>query len=418
MKSIRLRPGSNLCRTIKWHALAIILIGLASICFGQYKSRNSARKVFQLNEPKVTGPMSFEQVLDTQKSVFRFSGQPLDLSQIGQLAWAGQGIIDRQTGLRTAPSSGDIYPIELYFATKDGVLAYNPDNHTLEQTTDEDVRVALAAATSQPRAVADAGCNIIIAGSTRKAAVRYGKQARKYILLEAGRIAQNIRLQAMSLELASVPIAEFDIREVSSVCRLPKGSEPVYVMGVGYPVTEPLAGTEAAPTARRAALVVSAANFRDEELFETRLALNDAGVETIIASLRIGPVTGMLGGVAEAVVLLDGLRVDDFDAVVFIGGSGAVQYVSSPVALGLVREAADKGKILAAIGVAPVVLANAGVLTGVRATSILTERVKLQLAGADYTGMPVERDGPIITASDPEAANLFGKAIVDAISGR
>ena len=126
----------------------------------------------------------------------------------------------------------------------------------------------------------------------------------------------------------------------------------------------------------------------------------------------------MLGGVAEAVVLLDGLRVDDFDAVVFIGGSGAVQYVSSPVALGLVREAADKGKILAAIGVAPVVLANAGVLTGVRATSLLTERVKLQLAGADYTGMPVERDGPIITASDPEAANLFGKAIVDAISGR
>ena len=246
MKSIRLRPGSNLCRTIKWHALAIILIGLASICFGQYKSRNSARKVFQLNEPKVTGPMSFEQVLATQKSVFRFSGQPLDLSQIGQLAWAGQGIIDRQTGLRTAPSSGDIYPIELYFATKDGVLAYNPDNHTLEQTTDEDVRVALAAATSQPRAVADAGCNIIIAGSTRKAAVRYGKQARKYILLEAGRIAQNIRLQAMSLELASVPIAEFDIREVSSVCRLPKGSEPVYVMGVGYPVTEPLAGTDKA----------------------------------------------------------------------------------------------------------------------------------------------------------------------------
>ncbi|HUT28379.1 MAG TPA: DJ-1/PfpI family protein [Sedimentisphaerales bacterium] len=64
----------------------------------------------------------------------------------------------------------------------------------------------------------------------------------------------------------------------------------------------------------------------------------------------------MLGGVAEAVAPLNDLCVDDFNAIVFVGGSGAVKYINSPVALGMVREAADKGKILAAIGVAPLVL--------------------------------------------------------------
>ncbi|MHC4062693.1 MAG: DJ-1/PfpI family protein, partial [Planctomycetota bacterium] len=76
------------------------------------------------------------------------------------------------------------------------------------------------------------------------------------------------------------------------------------------------------------------------------------------------------------------------------------------------------GKVLAAICIAPVVLANAGLLNGVRATSFLSERETLQVAGAEFTGAPVERDGLIITASDPSAANLFGRAIADALGGR
>jgi protease I len=126
----------------------------------------------------------------------------------------------------------------------------------------------------------------------------------------------------------------------------------------------------------------------------------------------------MLGGTAEAELLVSDLRVDDFDAIVFVGGPGAREYVDSPVALDIVREAADKGKVLAAICIAPVVFANAGVLNGVRATSFPTERIRLQLAGAEFTGAPVERDGPIITASEPQVAALFGKAIVDTLTGR
>ena len=127
----------------------------------------------------------------------------------------------------------------------------------------------------------------------------------------------------------------------------------------------------------------------------------------------------MLGGVAEAKILVNQLRVDDFDAIIFIGGSGAAaEYFDNPVALNIAREAARKRKVLAAICIAPTVLANAGVLTGVRATSLLSERDRLVQAGAIYTGARVERDRFIITASDPAAAALFGQAIVDTLAGR
>ncbi|MHC4664354.1 MAG: DJ-1/PfpI family protein [Planctomycetota bacterium] len=397
--------------------LVIVLTGLAFVSFGQYGSRGSPRKVYQLTEPKLTGPVSFEQVLLKRRSVRTFTGLPLNLAQIGQLAWAGQGITDPERGFRTAPSAGATYPIELYFATKDGIFVYSPGDHSLEQTSDQDLRGRLATAVSEPEVVTEAACDIILAGSVRKLALKYGKQARRYLLLEAGHIAQNIQLQATSLELGSVSIAGFDIREVSKVCRLPKSLEPIYMICVGYPTEEALGGAEQVRQ-MRAAMIIAGGNFRDEELFETRLVLQDAGVETVVASSRTGPIKGMLGGVAEAVILVNELRVDDFDAIVFVGGPGATEYFDSPVALNIAREAAAKGKVLAAICIAPVVLANAGLLNGVRATAFLSERETLQVAGAEFTGAPVERDGLIITASDPSAANLFGRAIADTLSGR
>ena len=165
-------------------------------------------------------------------------------------------------------------------------------------------------------------------------------------------------------------------------------------------------------------MIIAPENFRDEELFETKQALNNARVETVIASTRTGIVTGMLGGRAEATVLLNNLRVDDYDAIIFVGGSGAKEYFNSRVALNIAREAVDKRKVLAAICIAPTVLANAGVLVGVRATSFLSERAKLQKAGAQYTGAPVERDGLIITASGPMASTQFGRAIADTLASR
>jgi protease I len=101
--------------------------------------------------------------------------------------------------------------------------------------------------------------------------------------------------------------------------------------------------------------------------------------------------------------------------VIFVGGPGAVDFVGNRTALNLVRQAFSQRKVIAGIGTAPTILANAGVLKGVRVTAFLSERVNLVQAGAVYTGNPVEKDGSIVTATGPVVANVFVRAIVDAL---
>jgi protease I len=151
------------------------------------------------------------------------------------------------------------------------------------------------------------------------------------------------------------------------------------------------------------------------ELFETQRILNEAGIETAIASSKIGPLRGVQGGLAASEITLDRVQVGDFDAVVFVGGPGAVVYFTDSAVLGIVREAAGGHKIIAAIDNAPAILANAGVLNGLKATGFLTQRELLRKSGANYTGAPVERDGSIITASAPAAVVPFARAIVGAL---
>ena len=398
--------------------LGIVLICFAALCLGQRRTR-SPQKIIRLTNPNLTGTVSFEEALAIRRSVRLFSSKPLESEHIGQLAWAGQGITDQQRGLRTAPSAGETYPIDLYFATQEGLFVYRPAEHSLEQTSDQDIRSGLAAAASMQESVATAACDIIVAGSVRKLTSQFRNKARTYMLLEAGHIAQNIQLQAVCLDLGSVTIGEFNTRDVSRACKLLRGLEPLYIICVGHPIEQAAAeALQEGTGTKRAALIVASQNFRDEELFETKRALDAAAVQTVIASTRIGIIRGALGNIAEANILVGQLRVDDYDAIIFIGGLGAVEYVTNPAALNLAREAVRKRKILAAISTAPTILANAGVLTGVRATSFLSERNTLILSGAVYTGIPVEQDRSIITGRDPAASILFGRAVADALASR
>ena len=114
-------------------------------------------------------------------------------------------------------------------------------------------------------------------------------------------------------------------------------------------------------------------------------------------------------------MLLGEIIVDDYDAVIFVGGVGAKEYFGDKTAWKIAKEAVEKDKVLAAICIAPAILANAGVLDGITVTSFKSERARLKEAGARYTSGSVERDGLIITANGTEASARFGKVIAEAI---
>ncbi len=169
---------------------------------------------------------------------------------------------------------------------------------------------------------------------------------------------------------------------------------------------------------KRVLMIIAPENFRDEELLHTKEELERAGVETIIASSKTGEAKGKLGARVTATLKLDQVKVDDYDAVVFVGGPGSAMYFDDKRALSIASEAFKKGKITSAICIASVTLANAGALKGKRATVWNGDYVKkIESKGATYTGKPVEVDGNVITANGPAAAREFGRAIAKAITG-
>src|SRR5437588_11818100 len=110
---------------------------------------------------------------------------------------------------------------------------------------------------------------------------------------------------------------------------------------------------------KRAVFVIAFRNFRDEELLEPSAALEAEGAKVLVASSALGKASGMLGAEVEPDLLYTAIRLDELDALVFIGGEGAAEYWDDRAAHKLAREAQAKGKVLGAICFAPSTLAHA-----------------------------------------------------------
>ncbi|MFH1578198.1 MAG: DJ-1/PfpI family protein [Candidatus Omnitrophota bacterium] len=166
---------------------------------------------------------------------------------------------------------------------------------------------------------------------------------------------------------------------------------------------------------KRAVMIIAENNFRDEELLEPKKILEDAGINVLVASLTQADSAGMLGAKVKPDMKLADINVEEFDAVIFVGGSGASIYWDNPIAHKIARDAYSANRIVAAICIAPVTLAKAGLLKGKKATVWPSEAEKIKSAGAVYTAGDVERDGFIITASGPLAASMFGEEVRNAL---
>lgn len=164
--------------------------------------------------------------------------------------------------------------------------------------------------------------------------------------------------------------------------------------------------------AKKVLMVIAPKDFRDEELFKTREVIEAAGHQVVLASTSAKQSTGMLGGKAKPDIVIDRVDASQYDAVVFVGGSGTAVLLKHPAALSLARSAYAAGKLVAAICMAPGILANADLLKGKKATGWKGGHDLLKAKGAKVTKKRVEQDGRIITGNGPAAARAFGEAIV------
>lgn len=165
-------------------------------------------------------------------------------------------------------------------------------------------------------------------------------------------------------------------------------------------------------------MVIAPTNFNDTELEAPMRILGDAGADISIASTTTAPVTGMYGKEVVPDLRLEEVEVRSYDAVIFVGGTGTERYFDNALAHSIATDAFNRGKKVCAICIAPVILANSGILENKRATVFDGEYITmLEAGGATYTGESVTVDGNIITANGPQAAEEFALRIAKELGG-
>jgi SagB-type dehydrogenase family enzyme len=199
---------------------------------------STAAGVIKLSVPSFDGKVSVEAALRERKSIRDYKEGPVDLKEISQLLWAVQGI-SRPGGYRTCPSAGALYPLEiLAIAGKvdglpAGIYRYDCANHELRIEGEGDVRPNLARAALGQSMISAAPVTVSISGIFERTRRKYGERGIRYVFMEAGHAAQNIHLQAVSLDLGTVVIGAFRDDQVKSVLGLQPDESPLLLMPVG-----------------------------------------------------------------------------------------------------------------------------------------------------------------------------------------
>jgi SagB-type dehydrogenase family enzyme len=194
----------------------------------------------RLPGPDRRGRVSVEETIAQRRSVRQYRPGPLALADVAQLLWAGQGITDPR-GYRSAPSAGALYPLEIDVVAGDveqvppGVYRYVPRDHALVRRRTGDLREELSAAGLNQAALKRAPAVLVISGVYERTTGKYGERGMRYVHMEAGHAAQNICLQAVALDLATVPIGAFRDTQVQSTLGLAGDEQPLYLVPVGKP---------------------------------------------------------------------------------------------------------------------------------------------------------------------------------------
>jgi SagB-type dehydrogenase family enzyme len=184
-------------------------------------------------------------------SVREMERRPLTLQQIATLFYYAYGETrknDKDTfprPFRVVPSGGGLYPLEVFFHTTSfeghqaGVYHYNPSLHNLRLLQHGDLTDKISRVMVHQDIAPRTSLVIFITALFERSIFKYGDRGYRFVLLEAGHVAQNINLVAGALGLASVNIGGFFDREVDDLLGLDGVTHSaIYMIMVGNPTTQ------------------------------------------------------------------------------------------------------------------------------------------------------------------------------------
>lgn len=219
----------------------------AQVPAGEPVKGNEPAKI-KLPAAKLDGEVSVEQAIQSRRSVRSFSGEALTLEEAAQLLWAAYGITKPvpdgpafiRGGLRSAPSAGALYPLEVYLVAGKvtglaaGVYRYVSEEHALARVQEGDQRQALSQAALGQAWIGQAPATLFIAAVPERTTKKYGERGgQRYVWMDSGYLGENVYLQAAALGFGCCVAGAFDDEAVRQAMKLPRQEIPVCILSVG-----------------------------------------------------------------------------------------------------------------------------------------------------------------------------------------
>ncbi len=161
--------------------------------------------------------MATARAIVTRRSIRAYAPTPMTLEELSRLLFLTSGITAGLHGnaRRAAPSSGALYPIELYAVVhrvdgiEPGIYHYAYREHALEQVRAGDFRAPVVEQGIAQEFLGECGVVLFVTMILQRMRPKYQDRSYRYGLLEAGHVGENAYLAATSMGLGACGIGAF-----------------------------------------------------------------------------------------------------------------------------------------------------------------------------------------------------------------
>lgn len=197
-----------------------------------------------LEVPRPSGSAGLEETLEKRRTLREFSGEPLALDELGRLLYFSNGVtgkLELDGGvllLRASPSAGALYSIELYpvvFSVdglQEGAYHYEVESNALEMIRPGQFREDLFDVTHRQEMVQKSAAAIVMTALFGRTKAKYGERGYRYVLLDAGHLAENLYLESTALGLGCATVGGFIDDDANRLIGVDGVQESVVYMAV------------------------------------------------------------------------------------------------------------------------------------------------------------------------------------------
>ncbi|MCD4700919.1 MAG: SagB/ThcOx family dehydrogenase [Candidatus Aegiribacteria sp.] len=232
----------------RWYALLATVDANVDAILASFSEDHPEGPVVSLPQPRLSSDVSVEEAMQNRRSVRYYEDSPLTVAEVSQLLWSAYGLnypVENapdflRGGLRTAPSAGALYPLELYLVVRDvtgldpGIYLYKSETHELVRLVGEDCWEEFSNAGFNQSHFETAAAAIVYSAVFERCTEKYGERGRdRYVCMDLGHSAENVYLQAYALNIGTCAIGAFSDLALKHVIRMTSAEVPLYIMPLG-----------------------------------------------------------------------------------------------------------------------------------------------------------------------------------------